>query len=87
MEKKTDNEKSTDKAEHGEFEKEWDPKRERVSFNSNFIDHYVVQLSFISGILAMLYLIHENETENLDKDISFAILAAKDSAKALRESL
>ena len=90
MEKKNA-EKMTDRSEWaGEFEREWDPERRRVSFNENFTNHYGEQLAFIAGVLDMLFLInfkHTDDCEDMDPDVGYVIMAARESAKALRNSV
>jgi len=78
--------KGTDGAEKDIFERKYDPIQKRASYKLGFGDHCHEELSFIAGVLDLLYLVDAADQWNERREeIAFVIMEARDRAVELRD--
>jgi len=77
-------ENGADGAEKDKFERKNDPIQRRISYKADFRDHCCEELSFISGVLDLLFLVNEGDQwENRGEEIAFVLMDARDRAREL----
>jgi hypothetical protein len=77
-------ENGADGAEKDKFESKYDPIQRRISYKTGFRDHCYEELSFIAGILDLLFLVNEGDQwENRSEEIAFVLMDARDRAREL----
>jgi len=75
-------------AEKDIFESKYDPILRRVSYRADIRDHFFEELSFISGVLDLLYLVDDaDQWENRREEVAFVMLDARNRARALYDVL
>lgn len=72
--------------EKDKFESKYDPLQNRISYNAGFRNHCDTELTFIAGVLDMLFLVNEGDQwQNAGEEIAYVIMDARNRATALTE--
>jgi len=68
------------------FNSQYDAIQDRVSYEKGFRDYCFEELSFIAGVLDMLFLIETGDQwSNAGEEITFVIMDARNRANALTD--
>jgi hypothetical protein len=73
-------------AEKDKFESKFDPIQDRISYKADFRNYCDAELTFIAGVLDLLFLVNEGDQwSNAGEEIAFVIMEARNRAAALTE--